>query len=94
MAGSVDSAECDVSKWKNMIAISAGNNYVIGVTADGTVKATGNNDYGQCDVTSWTDVIAVSAGTYHTVGLKKDGTVIATKVEDDDYNYGQSNVNI
>ena len=57
--------------------ISAGDKHTVGLRADGTVVAVGNNEYGQCDTGSWRNIIAVSAGDYHTVGLKADGTVVA-----------------
>lgn len=63
--------------WNDIVAVSSGMYHSVGLKANGTVVAVGNNDYGQCDVSGWTDIIAVSAGGYHTVGLKSDGTVVA-----------------
>ena len=68
--------------------LSAAGSYTVGVKADGTVVATGDNKYGQCDVDKWTDIVAVDAGGYYTVGLKSDGTVVATG----DNEYGQCDV--
>ena len=51
--------------------------HAVGLRADGTVAAAGNNEYGQCDVDTWHDIVAVSTGELHTVGLKRDGTVVA-----------------
>ena len=68
--------------------ISAGNSHTVGLKADGTVVAVGDNDDGQCDVSDWSDIIAISAGFSHTVGLKADGTVVAVG----DNRYGQCNV--
>ena len=68
--------------------VSAGGSHTVGLKADGTVVAVGDNYYGQCDVDGWTDIVAVSAGDDHTVGLKADGTVVAVG-----YNlYGQCDV--
>ena len=64
-------------------SIGAGDYYTIGLKADGTVIATGENDDGQCDVFDWTDIVAISAGYYHTVGLKADGTVVAVGDDQD-----------
>ena len=74
-------------------SISANGGYTIGMSANGTVAAVGDNTYGQRDVTIWKDIVAVSAGDYHTVGLKADGTVVATKYTgiQRDY-YGQCDV--
>lgn len=58
-------------------SISAGYNHTIGLKADGTVLAVGDNWGNQCGVNSWHNIAAVSAGNGHTVGLKSDGTVVA-----------------
>ncbi|MGN0604939.1 MAG: RCC1 domain-containing protein [Oscillospiraceae bacterium] len=63
--------------------ISAGYAHTVGLKADGTVVAVGENDDGQCDVSDWTDIVAVSTGDKHTVGLKADGTVVAVGENDD-----------
>ena len=67
-----------MSDWKDIVAVSAGYVHTVGLKADGTVVATGDNKYGQCNVYDWNDIVAVSAGGVHTVGLKSDGTVVAT----------------
>ena len=70
------SAECwDVVAVRD--TVSAGGAHTVGLKANGTVVAVGENGYGQCDVSAWTDIVAVSAGDDHTVGLKSDGTVVA-----------------
>ena len=60
-----------------MESVSAGEYHTVGLKADGTVVAVGNNEHYQCDVEDWKDIVAVSAGDFHTVGLKADGTVVA-----------------
>ena len=57
--------------------VSASTKHTVGLKADGTVVAVGDNGSGQCDVSQWSDIVAVSAGENHTVGLKADGTVVA-----------------
>ncbi len=81
--GDNSEGQCDVSGWKDIIAVSAGRKHTVGLKADGTVVAVGTNFCGQCDVPDWKDITAVSAGLYHTVGLKADGTVVATGKNDD-----------
>jgi len=61
---------------------------LVGLQADGTVKATGINEYGQCETSSWRDVVEVAVGFDHTLGLKADGTVYAAG----DNSNGQCNV--
>jgi len=59
------------------ITLIANSDCTIGVKADGTVVAVGDNEYGQCDVNSWTDIVGITSRGHHTVGLRDDGTVIA-----------------
>ena len=68
--------------------LAAGYRHTVGLRADGTVLAAGNDSFGQCDVSGWTDVIQVAAGAKHTLGLRADGTVLATG----DNTYGQCDV--
>ena len=76
--GDNDDAQCNVSDWTDIYAISAGSYHTIGLKSDGTVVATGFNKYNQCDISEWKSIVAVSAGVNHTIGLKSDGTVVAT----------------
>ena len=58
--------------------ISAGSNHTVGLHADGSVVAVGENEDGQCDVSNWKGIVAISAGVFYTAGLNVDGTVVAT----------------
>ena len=68
--------QCDVSDWRDIVAVAAESSHTVGLKQDGTVVAVGENYEGQCDVRDWRDIVAVAAGTWHTVGLKRDGTVV------------------
>ncbi|HEX7058218.1 MAG TPA: RCC1 domain-containing protein, partial [Bacilli bacterium] len=46
-------------------AIAAGCRHTVGLKADGTVVAVGNNRYGQCDVSGWRNIVAIAAGNVH-----------------------------
>lgn len=70
--------QCNVSGWKNIVDISAGNYHTVGLRSDGTVVAVGNNEYGQCNVSSWTNIVDVAAGEYTTYGLRANGTIVST----------------
>ena len=77
-----DARERSFALWDKIAVretVSAGKDHTVGLKADGTVVAVGDNDRGRCDVDGWTDIVAISAGHYHTVGLKADGTVVATR---------------
>ena len=80
--------QCNVSRWRDIVAVSAGDNYTVGLKSDSTVVAVGDNEGGQCNVISWRDIVAVSAGCLYTVGLKSNGTVVAVGY----YEHGQCNV--
>lgn len=71
-----------------VVMIAAGYHYTVGLRADGSVLAVGNNKNGECDVSAWRDVVAVAAGESHTVGLCADGSVLAVG----DNWYGQCKV--
>jgi len=57
--------------------VDAGDVHTVGLKADGTVVAVGDNQYGQCNVGNWSNIVQVATGYYHMVGLKSDGTVVA-----------------
>lgn len=80
--------QCDVSEWYDIVEISAGQGYTLGLNADGTVCYTGCNDYGQQDITKLKGIKSISAGYNHSVALMQNGTVIATGNND----FGQCNV--
>lgn len=82
-----DFGQCGIDSWENILSISAGGYYSLGLQADGTVVAVGDNSDGQCNIKSWTGIIDVAAGYQHSVGLKMDGTVVATGYNE----YGQCN---
>lgn len=78
----------DVSAWTQLTAIAAGEMHVVGLRADGTVVAAGDNSLGQCDVNGWTEIVAIAAGKSHTVAVRADGTVLSAG----DNTHGQCDV--
>lgn len=76
--GNNQSGQCNVSEWRDIIAISAGLDHTVGLRSDGTVLAIGNNGAGRCQVSSWKDIIDVSAGMNHTIGAQANGRAVAT----------------
>lgn len=92
--------ENDKDMWINIIAIAAGggngngSGHTVGLRADGTVVAVGDNSYGQCNVTGekWRNIIAIAAGDWHTVGLRADGTVVSTKPDSASFYLGACDV--
>ena len=77
-AGENSNGECDVEKWENIIAISAGGSFTAGLKVDGTVVvAGGSGSLNFNPVEKWKDIVSISAGYDHVVGLKADGTVVS-----------------
>jgi len=75
--GENEDGQCNVDKWRDIIAVTAGVFHTVGLKVDGSVVATGYNEHGQCDTQIMKNIIAISAGQVHTVGLCADGTVMA-----------------
>ncbi|PGS27387.1 hypothetical protein COC59_07455 [Bacillus cereus] len=48
--------QCNVSNWRDIVAIAAGCAHTVGLKLDGTMVAIGDNTYGQCDVGSWRNI--------------------------------------
>lgn len=76
--------QCNVSNWKDIVAVAADAFHSVGLKSDGTVVATPilepnkKFDVGQCNVANWKNIVDIAVGNAHTVGLKSDGTVVAT----------------
>jgi len=68
--------------------VATGYGHTVGLRADGTLIAVGNNEIGQCNVGDWTGIEQIALGWSHTVGLRSDGTPVAVGYND----YGQRNL--
>ena len=44
---------CDPVEWRNLVAVACGSRHTVGLRADGTLLAVGQNDNGQCNVGDW-----------------------------------------
>lgn len=57
----IEDGKYDVSGWKNIVSVSVGGWFTVGLKANGTVIATvykGNREfnYSQCDVSDWKNI--------------------------------------
>ena len=75
--GRNDEGQLGVGGWTNIVQAAAGRYHTVGLRANGTVVAVGNNLYWQLEVGDWANIVQIAAGDWHTVGLKANGTVVA-----------------
>ncbi|MCL2663901.1 MAG: hypothetical protein FWE83_11340 [Oscillospiraceae bacterium] len=80
----------EITKLRNIIAISVGQNHFVGLKVNGSVIALPKDNsisskkdsekHGQCNISDWcdNDIIEIVAGGYFTAGLKKNGKVVST----------------
>ena len=54
--GGNDKGQCNVSRWRDIVEISAGNGYTMGLKRDGTVIATGGYPADRINAAHWTDI--------------------------------------
>ena len=71
--------------WEDVVAISIGCDWQLGLKSDGMVLSSKD---GSCSVSDWKDIVAISAGRGHSLGLKSDGTVVAAGTNE----HGECNV--
>lgn len=73
--GENSSGECNVSDWRDVVAIAARGDGTYGICRDGTVLATGGGAPYRVD--GWKDITILAPGSFHVVGIKPDGTAVA-----------------
>jgi len=75
--GADESYQCNVSGWRDVVAVAAGDAHTLGLRSDGTVLAAGSNAYDQCDVVHLSDVVGVYAFGHDSVFVFADGKATA-----------------
>ncbi|MDR1541139.1 MAG: hypothetical protein LBU32_24710 [Clostridiales bacterium] len=72
---------CDVSGWRNIVAIYGKAFHIVGLKSDGSVVAAGasarTRGSSRLDVSEWQNIISISASKHLTLGLKSDGSVVS-----------------
>lgn len=76
--GNNDYGQCNVSEWRDIVAVAAGRLHTVGLKADGTVVAVGFNELKQCNVSNWTNVHNIAAGYWQTAGIIINGNQVLT----------------
>ena len=51
--GADSAGECQVSQWRDVVAVATGSHHSVGLRTDGGVVATGSNSHGQLEVGTW-----------------------------------------
>ena len=62
---------------KDLVQVSAGGSFALGLKKDGTVVCAGNSG-DACKVADWKNIQMIAAGTGHSVGLTSEGKVVCT----------------
>lgn len=80
--------QCDVSDWRDIVKIVAGDWYTVGLKEDGTIVITGENTSGnryidEEVIQNCKNIVDIAAGFGHTLCLCDDGTVVAFGFDDD-----------
>ena len=88
---------CNVSGWKNMIAVYAGRDISLGLSRLGTVLTTtvicaNSVKYGEEKLAGYGEMIQLATANYHSLGLRFDGTVCSTVFKHADHAFHQDYV--
>lgn len=70
-----DKYRIETGNWDDIIAVSTGDLYIVGLRDNGTLVAQGYSGDGQMEIDDWTDIKAIDTGWRHTVGLTSSGKV-------------------
>ncbi len=80
----------NVNGWTDMVQLSVGRKHAVGLRADGTVAAVGDNFAGQCEVEEWSGIVSVAAGDSGTVGITDQGNVLLAGTLPNDFFVAES----
>ena len=73
-----------------MVQLSVGRKHTVGLRADGTVAAVGDNFAGQCEVEGWSGIVSVAAGDSGTIGITDQGNVLLAGTLPNDFFVAES----
>jgi len=63
------------AEWTDVVDLSVGNDFMLGLNCTGHVLSCGRNSYGKCATDELSSVVAISAGRNHFAAVLSDGTV-------------------
>ena len=63
-------------EWNDITAIACGMWHTVGLKADGTVVAIGDNAKGACNTRGWSRIRRIACGDHTTLGLDVDGNIL------------------
>ena len=63
-------------EWNDITAIACGMWHTVGLKADGTVVAIGDNAKGACNTRGWSRIRRIACGDHTTLGLDMDGNIL------------------
>jgi len=63
----------EIEKWSNITTIACGQNHIVGLCSDGTVRAFGAKASQLSEIQRWRDIVSIACGNKHTVAIDKYG---------------------
>ena len=91
-SGANEYGQTNISRWSDIVEISAANDHTVGRKSNGDVIAAGNQKTGACDVAFWKNIVKISTAENHTLGLCANGTVVSTTPRGWTGKFGQDSV--
>lgn len=64
------------AEWRDIVSLSIGHEFMVGLNERGEILACGHNAYGKCDTETVGYALAVSAGRNHFAALLTDGSIV------------------
>ena len=84
-----DNYEGEPDNWPDIVSISCGDYFIVGLDNSGKVHACGRNDAGQCDIKDWPEMLCVKGDFFKTVAIDRDGWIWMTPIGRTNYRITQ-----
>ncbi len=75
-----DNYDHEPDNWHDIVSVSCGDYFIVGLDSHGKVHACGRNDAGQCDVDDWPEMICAKGDFFTTVAIDREGWIWMTPI--------------
>ena len=80
-----DDYDHEPDNWHDIVSVSCGDYFIVGLDSHGKVHACGRNDVGQCDVDDWPEMICAKGDFFRTIAIDRDGWIWMTPIGKTNY---------